>query len=133
MSTYMYILFRMEYLYILCRMQYIYILFRMEYLYILFRIKYLSILLLVDLIQIRLFVTICLLLRGNFHQSCTLTNCCHLSPILNPRLCLVMQKGVKRCKKSTIARFGFIWQIVSNRWLIRFKTFVSQSITKLYN
>jgi hypothetical protein len=22
---------------------------------------------------------------------------------------------VKRCKKNTVARFGFIWQIVSNR------------------
>jgi hypothetical protein len=28
-------------------------------------------------------------------------------------------------EKYTIARFSFIWQIVSNRWLIRFKTFVS--------
>jgi hypothetical protein len=48
-----------------------------------------------------------------------------------------LSKGVfssmKKDEKCTIARFGFIWQIVSNHWLIRFKTFVSQSTTKLYN
>jgi hypothetical protein len=41
--------------------------------------------------------------------------------------------SLKRGKKSIVACFGFIWQIMSNRWLIRFKTFVSQSTTKLYN
>jgi hypothetical protein len=41
--------------------------------------------------------------------------------------------SLKKLKKNIIARFDFIWQIVSNRWLIRFKTFISQSTTKLYN
>jgi hypothetical protein len=49
---------------------------------------------------------------------------------LGSKLCdLNLEKG----EKCIVTCFGFIWQIVSNHWLIRFKTFVSQSTTKMYN
>jgi hypothetical protein len=42
---------------------------------------------------------------------------------------ILRTKGVfsspEKGEKSIVARFSFIWPIVSNRWLIRFKTFVS--------
>jgi hypothetical protein len=51
-------------------------------------------------------------------------------------VCLVTVKWVKTyCSMFWfyLLCFSFIWQIVFNRWLIRFKTFVSQSTIKLYN
>jgi hypothetical protein len=46
---------------------------------------------------------------------------------------LAVFNSSEKGEKYMVAHFGFIWQLVSNRWLIRFKTFVSQSTTKLYN
>ena len=43
-----------------------------------------------------------------------------------PRVCLVREKVV-------VARFGFIWQLLSNHRIINLKRFVSSFTTKLCN
>jgi len=39
----------------------------------------------------------------------------------------------KVCEKVVVARFGFIWQLLSNYRVISFKRFVSSFTIKLYN
>ena len=44
-----------------------------------------------------------------------------------------MSTSRKVREKITVARFGFIWQLLSNYGVISLKKFVSSFTTKLYN